>query len=122
MNDLYNHAGPRAFEKPIRTSVHLILGGVPQFVFGQRRGVKPVYYGDSVERIVVEPGEFVVADMGSIKTRAVSLGRSRLAHDPVVHIVLLWTRLVPAFVENVQRLGAEPGCSTPLQDHRHYGN
>ena len=70
----------------------------------------------------MEPGEFVVADMGSIKTRAVSLGRSRLAHDPVVHIVLIWIRLVPDFVENVQRLGAEPGCSTPLQDYRHYGD
>ena len=98
-----------------------MLGAVPEFVCGQSRSVKCVYYGDSVERVVVRPGEFVVTDMHFNKTRAVSLGRSRLIHDPVIHIVLVWTRLTLAFVANVKQMGVRPGCSGSLQPYRHYG-
>ena len=80
-----------------------------------------MYYGDYVERVVVRPGEFVVTDMHFNKTRFISLGRSRLAHDPVIHIVFVWTRLMPAVVTNVKQMGVRPGCSGSLQPYRHYG-
>ena len=121
INDLYNRAGPRAFTQPIRASEHVILGGVPEFVFGQRGSVKCMYYGDSVERVVMRPGEFVVTDMHFNKTKVISLGRSRLAHDPVIHIVFVWTRLMPAVVTTVKQMLVRSGCSGSLQPYRHYG-
>ena len=115
INDVYNPTGALEFTQPVQASVHIIIGQVSQSVIGQRKGVKCGYGSRSVERIIMRSEELVITDMNFNKTHAIPLGRSSVVHEPVAHVILLWTRLVPRFLGQVCSTGSKEGHFTALK-------
>ena len=116
--DLYNPCGARDFTRPLRACVHIIVGQVTQLVVGQRKGAKFCHDEKTTEAFVIRSGDLVVTNMGFNKTRCVSLGRSTVGHDPVVHVTLIWTRMMPESLERLSRGTLDCGehsCLLPLR-------
>ena len=121
VRDIYSPSGIRDFTQPVRACVHFIVGQVTQFVSGQRRGAKCLYDEKLTDAVVVRPGDLVITDMNFNKTRSMSLGRSLFSQEPIVHVVMLWTRVTPRFLDRVREMGLRNGCHTCLTPMRYCG-